>query len=97
MAKVQLVQKWGYMDERGRLAIPVQFNDAGYFSEGLAPVSLDGKFGFIDTAGHFAIAPKFDWAGEFESGLAPVTEGDSGAGSAQWIQGSLGTSEIILV
>ena len=32
LVPVQIDDKWGYMDETGRLAIPAQFSEAGHFS-----------------------------------------------------------------
>ncbi len=40
--------KYGYIDKNGDVVIPVQFDQALGFSEGLAAVEKDGKWGFID-------------------------------------------------
>jgi hypothetical protein len=34
---------WGYVDENGKWVIKAQFEQAGRFSDGLAPVKRDGK------------------------------------------------------
>ena len=39
--------KYAYIDKTGRMVIRPQFDDAGDFSEGLAPVRLNGKWGYI--------------------------------------------------
>ncbi|MEA5511773.1 WG repeat-containing protein [Crocosphaera sp. UHCC 0190] len=38
---------WGYLDKNGKLVISPQFDDAGSFAEGLAPVAIQGKYGYI--------------------------------------------------
>jgi hypothetical protein len=39
--------KYGYIDKTGEIVIQPQFDDAGDFSEGLAPVRLNGKWGYV--------------------------------------------------
>jgi hypothetical protein len=63
--------KFGYIDERGQVVVPVKFDKAEDFSEGLAAVAFnDGKkskheferprrWGFIDKNGKIVIAPQF--------------------------------------
>ena len=53
-----------------------QFDRAGEFSEGLAPVGFGGRYGYIDRRGRIAINPQFDQAGDFAHGLAPVWLGN---------------------
>jgi hypothetical protein len=87
LAAVSLHGRWGYIDQDGKWVIPPQFGEggeyeaAGEFSEGLAPVmnggyfSKSARFGFIDRTGRYVIAPKFDWAGSFSEGVAAVCTG----------------------
>ena len=63
LAAVQVGERWGFIDRRGRLVIPVEFEDGwatppggarggppiGSFKEGLAAVYKDGSWRFIDT------------------------------------------------
>lgn len=55
--------RWGYIDDRGQIAIPMQFLAADVFSEGLADVTLvhehneHGIRAFIDTSGEIVIGP----------------------------------------
>src|SRR5437762_8660860 len=60
------------------LAIPAKFDEAGMFSEGLAPVRAGAKFGYSDVKGDTVIAPQFDFAARFAEGLAAA-----GIGSKQ--------------
>lgn len=38
---------WGYLDRNGKFIISPQFDHAGSFAEGLAPVKIEGKYGYI--------------------------------------------------
>lgn len=78
---------WGFIDARGRLAIPPLFADVPRgFSEGYAAVTVgreDGRrMGFIDSSGGFAMDSLFDLAGDFSEGVAPVAGNGSGRGAA---------------
>jgi len=66
--------KCGYIDRTGGVAIPLQFNEAYDFSEGLARVIVGDKFGFIDKTGKIVIQPQFGLALDFTEGLAPMTD-----------------------
>lgn len=68
--------KWGYIDRNGSLRIPLRFDSASKFQEGLAAVELGGKYGFINSAGVFAVRPRFDDAFSFSEGLAAACSGD---------------------
>lgn len=63
---------YGFMDHAGKLVIPYQYQEAGDFSEGLAPVMKDGKWSFIGKDGKPAFAAQFDNARGFSEGLAAV-------------------------
>lgn len=76
----------GYIDKTGKLAIPLQFERAKDFSEGLAAVKSNGKWGYIDTAGRIAIPPQFQFTGDFSEGLACVGLG-SQHGPPDWRYG----------
>lgn len=65
--------RYGFMDERGRLAIPARFKHATSFSCGLARVEIDGRWGFIDAEGSVVIEPTHTDATSFvQPGLAAV-------------------------
>jgi hypothetical protein len=63
---------WGYIDKTGSVVIPLQFEWAEPFSEGLAAVRLNKKSGFIDNTGRLVIQPRFDRVRPFQSGRASV-------------------------
>src|SRR5436190_912542 len=71
--QIRVNQQVGYIDATGRTIITPRFEDAGDFTEGLAPALVEGKWGYIDATGTFVIAPRFTWASDFSQGLAAVS------------------------
>lgn len=66
----------GYADlQSGRIVIPLQYQRANLFSEGLAAVQMNKKWGYINTNGDLIIAPQFENARPFSEGLAAVKTG----------------------
>jgi hypothetical protein len=52
-------------------AIPPIFENATYFSEGLAAVKINHKWGFIDKTGKIVIEPQFNfWQAQFNSAFS---------------------------
>lgn len=71
--------EWGFIDTSGKFVIKPEFEEVGYFSEGLASVKFTGKHkafrhrqGYIDKTGKVVIKPQFDVAQQFSEGLAAV-------------------------
>lgn len=63
----------GYVNTKGKLAIPYAFDYARSFSEGLALVGNDaGQYGYINSKGKQVIPFRYVSAGDFQEGLAPV-------------------------
>jgi WG containing repeat len=69
---VQMNDKWGFMDDAGKLVIPARFANAHDFYESLAAVEEKGKWGFIDEGGAWVIEPRFEDAADFDAGFAGV-------------------------
>jgi WG containing repeat len=74
---------YGYADETGAIVIEPQFDFAGQFVEGLAPVQVQGGsdsagYGYIDTSGRVVIEPRFRRAFAFSEGLARVEVENNG-------------------
>lgn len=68
-------RRYGYINRKGSVVIPPQYEYAGSFAEGLANVRLSGKHGFIDTNGRIAIPPKFEEVHfGFKEGVAIVED-----------------------
>lgn len=55
--------------------VPCQYDDVGYFSEGLAAVEKDGKWGYIDKMGKEVVPCIYDDVETFSDGVAFVREG----------------------
>ncbi|HWE35696.1 MAG TPA: WG repeat-containing protein [Isosphaeraceae bacterium] len=86
------IDKYGFLDRRGKVIVEPRYDNVGQFSEGLAAVNLGavshgfprpdlkegGKWGFIDTTGKLVIPIRFDSVEYhgFSDGLARVTVGD---------------------
>jgi hypothetical protein len=71
--------RWGYIDAKGGLVIPPQFDRAGPFSEGLAAVVKGARSGYVDAGGAWALEPAQAPAGlehrPFSNGRAVVRVG----------------------
>lgn len=52
--------KYGFVDDLGDIVIPAQYDNVGYFKDGIAPVALNEKYGFIDITGKTVIPIQFD-------------------------------------
>ena len=62
--------KVGFVNEHGQFKIKPTFDDALFFSEGMAAVKIKGKWGFIDTNGKLVIEAKFENAYYFTEVVA---------------------------
>lgn len=76
---------YGFVDESGKLAIPLNYADVGDFKEGLAAADYaspehknEYHWGYLDKRGRWAIDPKFDSACDFSQGLAFVVKNQQG-------------------
>ena len=62
-------------DKTGKVVIPCQWPDAGFFREGLADVKdANGKWGYIDKTGKVVIPYQWKEAGYFYNGRAKVKD-----------------------
>lgn len=75
---VQVGNKWGYIDQAGFVHIPIMYQTAGHFSDGLAAVSSAEGYGYIDERGVIAIPLRFAFADQFTEGRALVQFGRFG-------------------
>lgn len=68
-----LDKKYGFVNSHGEVVIPLQYQRANTFHEGLAVVDLDyDKSGYIDTTGKLAIPAEYEFASDFHDGWASV-------------------------
>lgn len=63
---------YGWIDTSGKMVIPATWDDADYFTDGLAPVRRGNLCGYINEKGQVAIPLKYEAAGLFSEGLALV-------------------------
>jgi len=91
MVAVKLNDKWGFINGKGKLVIPMQFDNASGFSEGYGAVgknilSSQGyvertDWGFIDKTGKLVIPYKYSTPGVFRNGFAIVSNANAGFAS----------------
>ena len=67
----KLKKMYGFIDKKGKLVLPLQYNWASDFGCGLAPFGGD-KLGFINIKGDTIIAQRFLIASSFQDSLARV-------------------------
>src|SRR2546422_9043624 len=67
--------RYGFIDQEGRVVIKPQFDYASGFYEGASSVRIGEKWGYIDRHGTLMIEAKFDRALSFSEGLAAVLIG----------------------
>ncbi|MCC6978511.1 MAG: WG repeat-containing protein, partial [Candidatus Melainabacteria bacterium] len=72
MAPSLVAAKWGFIDKKGKVIVPLSYDEAHPFSGGMARVVADDKTGFLDHNGKVAIEPKFSDAEDFSEDLAAV-------------------------
>ena len=66
-------ERWGYINSKGVYAINPQFEDADFFSDGLAKIKAGGgKTGYINTKGEIVIPATYKSGTAFNDGLAFV-------------------------
>jgi hypothetical protein len=74
-AVTSLDGKGGYLNTSGKVVIPLEYDNALDFHQGLAAVCKNDRWGFIDTKGNIAIPLIFDSVKRFSEGLAGVRLG----------------------
>ncbi|NDP22267.1 MAG: WG repeat-containing protein [Paludibacter sp.] len=67
--------KFGFVDESGKVVVNPQFEYARPFNEGYAAVCQNKKWGFIDMLGKIVINSQFDGVMDFHSGKAAFHNG----------------------
>ncbi len=63
---------WGFINKQGEWVIDATYEEAYYFSEGLAAVRYVGTWGFINRYGQWVIRPEYADAKPFSEGFACV-------------------------
>ncbi|HMK02792.1 MAG TPA: WG repeat-containing protein, partial [Ferruginibacter sp.] len=73
-ARVFLNNKFSFVNNKGALIAPVQFQSARNFSHQLAAVKKDGKWGFINGSGKQIFPFRFDVIFDFEGTVSVAME-----------------------
>ncbi|QHJ08170.1 WG repeat-containing protein [Hymenobacter busanensis] len=63
---------WGYATAPGQLVLPLRYDEAGPFAEGVAWVRQGPLYGYIDGGGHPLTPVQYERAGTFARGRATV-------------------------
>lgn len=72
---VEIDGKYGYINQLGQIVIQPKYEDAKYFSEGLAVVRIStGDYAYIDSAGNEVLYYQGNGAENFKEGLALVQD-----------------------
>ncbi|TKC00784.1 WG repeat-containing protein [Pedobacter cryophilus] len=72
VAAVSLNGKWGMINKKGDVIIPIEYESEPYEASGLVKVKLSNKFGFLDKTGKIVIPIKYDEADLFSDNFARV-------------------------
>jgi hypothetical protein len=75
LAAVRIGGRFGYIDERGEIAIQPQFDLAGDFIQGLAEILVGDKTGIINRRGEIVVQPMFQRAIPLTSQVIIAVEG----------------------
>ncbi len=81
LALVSINNKFGYINDEGKIVIPSIYADAEDFSDGLARVAQydsindETKYGFINNKGEIIINYQFEIASSFKDGFSLVSNG----------------------
>lgn len=68
--------KWGFLNTKGEVVIPPQFDTVSSFYNDLAMATKDKKYGFINKNGEFVISPQFNSASIFYGDVAVVEQNE---------------------
>lgn len=71
-------KKYGYIDHKGNIVVPIIYDSIRPFCEGLALVAKGNNYGFVNKQGKEVIPPKYLYAYGFSDGLAAVYTKDGG-------------------
>ncbi len=69
-----VLNKWGFIDKAGNVAIEPIFDQVDYFSEAVCAVNYQGKWGYINLNGTWIIEPTYKGAWLFKENRAKIWE-----------------------
>ena len=62
----------GFINRQGQFVVEPEFENTGFFQEGLVNVKKDGKWGYLNREGQMVIPLQYEYAYLFVKGLAAV-------------------------
>lgn len=65
--------QFGYIDEEGKVIIPIEYYELGFYNDGLVKAQREGKYGYLNSRGQTVIDLVFYDAEDFEKGAARVS------------------------
>lgn len=74
LAPVIKNDRYGYVNESGKIIIPIIYQEAYPFSDGLALYRQNDKYGYLNTSGKVAIEPQYTDAWGFWEGRAKIQQ-----------------------
>mgnify|MGYP000294771211 FL=1 len=72
LGQVERNGKYGFINKKGKLVIPLMYEDAIGFASGYCAVQVGEKWGYINEKNELVIPAIYDWAGDFYNGEAIV-------------------------
>ena len=70
--------KWGFVNEKGTLVIPAEFDRVSSFDEGMCCVVSNGLYGLIDKKGKFIVPCQYKSMGLCLEGFLSVQDAETG-------------------
>lgn len=67
--------RWGCVDLDGRVALPLQYQRPGHYSDDVLIVKQDGKHGCVNKRGQVITPFVYDYIDDFIEGMAAVQQG----------------------
>ena len=78
LASVKQNGKYGFIDKKGTVIVPLIYDNVNSFSEGLAIVGQNCKYGLIDKKGNIVLPLIYDYINESNSVIRPLNyKGDN--------------------
>ncbi|MBO7554394.1 MAG: WG repeat-containing protein, partial [Neisseriaceae bacterium] len=74
-AVIHTYQGYGFADETGKIVIPMQYDKAWSFKNGLAKIEKNKRYGLIDKSGKI-ISDEYDFIGNIDYGFAKIKQKD---------------------
>lgn len=69
---VKIDNRWGFVDVNGKLRVSNQYENVGFYNEGLAPIRILGRWGYINKREDLIVQPRYDTVYHFQGGICEV-------------------------